>query len=66
MIYFSEGILTKELSAFLEANMPIPGSKDKIALGVSDPKLGAAINEALNYSVTHVGVIPEVFKIFIY
>lgn len=56
----SEGLLTEELKAFLETNLP--KKKGKAQLGVTDPKLGAAINEALTIGVTHVGVVPEVLR----
>lgn len=58
----SEGLLTSELSAFLETNVPGLGKKSKIQLGVIDVRLGAAINEAFGVSVTHVGVVPEVIR----
>lgn len=56
----SEGLLTEELKAFLETNLP--KKKSKVQLGVCDPKLGAAINEALGVGVTHVGVVPEIIR----
>ena len=40
----------------------MPKKKTKVQVGVCDPKLGAAINEALSVSVTHVGVVPEVSR----
>ncbi|XP_027209812.2 nucleolar protein 56 [Penaeus vannamei] len=55
----TEGILTDALSAFLETNLP---KAKTFQLGVIDPKLGAAINEALGFSVTHIGVVPEVIR----
>jgi len=58
----SEGILTDDLQAFLETNLPKSTKKGQIQLGVSDAKLGAAINEALNMSVTHIGVVPEILR----
>ncbi|XP_064080836.1 nucleolar protein 56-like isoform X2 [Macrobrachium nipponense] len=58
----SEGVLTSELSAFLETNLPAVGKKSKVLLGVADVKLAAAINEALSLSVTHVGVVPEIIR----
>ncbi|KAK8749147.1 hypothetical protein OTU49_015699, partial [Cherax quadricarinatus] len=58
----TEGLLTEDLSAFLEANLPKPGKKKEIQLGVSDAKLGAVINEQLGVSVTHIGVVPEVVR----
>ena len=54
------GIITEELTAFLEVNMPKSDKKNQIQLGVCDPKLGAAINEALGIKVNHTGVVPEV------
>lgn len=56
----SEGLLTEELKAFLETNLP--KKKSKVQLGVCDSKLGAAINEALGVGVTHVGVVPEIIR----
>lgn len=58
----TEGILTDDLQAFLETNLPKTTKKGQIQLGVADPKLGAAINEALNMSVTHIGVVPEILR----
>ncbi|MCL4124466.1 UNVERIFIED_CONTAM: hypothetical protein GTU68_000605 [Idotea baltica] len=58
----SEGILTKDLSAFLSTNLPSTGKKDKITLGVIDPKLGSAINESLDIKVVHIGVVPEIIR----
>ncbi|KAK7080871.1 snoRNP complex protein nop56 [Halocaridina rubra] len=59
----SEGLLTTDLSAFLETNLPsLVKKKSKIQLGVIDVKLGAAINEAYGVSVTHVGVVPEIVR----
>uniref|UniRef100_A0A7S1WZH6 Nucleolar protein 56 n=1 Tax=Tetraselmis chuii TaxID=63592 RepID=A0A7S1WZH6_9CHLO len=45
----SESSLTEGLSAFLEQNLPQvkPGKKPKFKLGVYEPKLGSAIQEAL-------------------
>jgi nucleolar protein 56 len=46
----SEGVLSEELGAFLEANLPSvkakAGKSPKWHLGVSDPKIGNAIQEA--------------------
>lgn len=58
MFTLHSGLLTEELKAFLETNLP--KKKSKVQLGVNDPKLGAAINEGLSVGVTHVGVVPEV------
>ena len=57
------GILSEDLHLFLETNMPKPGKKGgKITLGVIEPKLGAAITEALGISCNHVGAVPEIIR----
>lgn len=58
----SEGILPEELQHYLDITIPKGGKKDKVTLGVSDPKLAAAITEALNITCTHVGVVPEIIR----
>lgn len=59
----SEGILSEDLHLFLETNMPKPGKKGtKFTLGVIEPKLGAAITEALAISCNHIGVVPEIIR----
>ncbi|XP_043526473.1 nucleolar protein 56-like [Frieseomelitta varia] len=47
---------------FLDSCIPKSGKKDKVVLGVSDPKLGASINEALDIKCDHAGVIPEILR----
>lgn len=46
----SEGIMTDDLKNFLEMNLPKvkEGKKAKFSLGLSEPKLGSAIQEATN------------------
>ncbi|KAL7645454.1 UNVERIFIED_CONTAM: hypothetical protein RMT77_003840 [Armadillidium vulgare] len=58
----SEGILSQDLSAFLQTNMPNTGKKKSVTLGVCDPKLGTAISESLGINVTHAGVVPELIR----
>jgi nucleolar protein 56 len=58
----SEGVLPGDLQLFLETHLPKPKGKNKDILGVSDPKLGASINEALGIVCQHVGVVPEVIR----
>ncbi|KDR23556.1 Nucleolar protein 56, partial [Zootermopsis nevadensis] len=58
----SEGVLPGDLQLFLETHLPKPKEKKKDILGVSDPKLGASINEALGIVCQHVGVVPEVIR----
>lgn len=57
----SEGICPEDLSLFLESQFQ--GLKlKKITLGVSEPKLGAAITEALGVSCNHIGPVPEILR----
>merc|ERR1719228_224280 len=58
----TEGILTDTLRTFLETNVPKNSKKAPVQLGVIDPNLGAAINEALSIPVTHVGAVPEIVR----
>jgi len=55
----SEGIVPQDLALFLDGAMSL---KDKCTLGVADPKLGAALTEALGIKTTHIGVVPEVLR----
>lgn len=56
----SAGLMTDELSAFLETNLPTAGKVRGVMLGVTDARLAAVVNEKLSISVTHIGVVPEV------
>lgn len=55
----SEGIMHDDLKVFLQTYIMKP---KKVQLGVSDPKLGASINEILGISCTHIGVVPEIMR----
>lgn len=55
----SEGIVPQDLALFLDGAI---SSKEKATLGVADPKLGAALAEALGVKTTHVGAVPEVLR----
>lgn len=57
----SEGIVPEDLQNFLDVTIP-KGKKGKITLGVSDPKLGAAISEALDMQCSHIGAVPEIIR----
>lgn len=57
----SEGILPQDLSVYLD-DVFSKLKKKKCTLGVSDAKLGAAINEAIGVSCTHIGVVPELIR----
>lgn len=58
----SEGILPEDLQHYLDLSIPKGGKKDKVTLGVSDAKLGAAITEALGIKCTHTGAVPEIIR----
>lgn len=58
----SEGIVPVELQLFIDSCIPKAGKKQKIVLGVSDPKLGASITEALDIKCDHTGAIPEIIR----
>uniref|UniRef100_A0A8C2GW89 Nucleolar protein 56 n=1 Tax=Cyprinus carpio TaxID=7962 RepID=A0A8C2GW89_CYPCA len=57
----SEGVLHADLKLFLETNLP-SGGKKKAMLGVSDAKLGAALQEELNLSIQTGGVVAEIIR----
>ncbi|CAG0901329.1 unnamed protein product, partial [Darwinula stevensoni] len=59
----SEGLMHEDLGVFLENNLPKSSGKNKFVLGVSDPKLCAAITEALNIQCQHIGVVPEIVRV---
>merc|ERR1719278_1374678 len=40
----------------------MPKKAKKVTMGVLDPKLGAAISEAIGVKVSHVGVVPEILR----
>ncbi|KAH3790086.1 nucleolar protein 56-like isoform X2 [Dreissena polymorpha] len=58
----SEGIIHEDLRLFIETNVPQSSKKQKVVLGVSDPKIGSAISEELSVSCQHTGVVPEVVR----
>ncbi|KAM6163784.1 LOW QUALITY PROTEIN: uncharacterized protein ACDL77_020465 [Rhynchocyon petersi] len=56
----SEGIVHEDLCLLLETNLP--SKKKKVLLGVGDPKIGAAIQEELEYTCQTGGVIAEILR----
>lgn len=58
----SEGVVHDDLKTFLEANVPTGKKKKKVALGVADPKLGAAIQESVSIFCESGGVVLEVLR----
>ncbi|KAG8237839.1 hypothetical protein J437_LFUL002448 [Ladona fulva] len=58
----SEGVLSDELSQFLETFLPQSTNKVKTHLGVIEPKLGAAIQEHMNVTCLNGGAVPEIVR----
>ncbi|XP_073681200.1 nucleolar protein 56 [Garra rufa] len=56
----SEGVVHADLKLFLETNLPSVGKKTM--LGVSDAKLGAALQEELGLSIQTGGVVAEILR----
>ncbi|XP_013872480.1 nucleolar protein 56 [Austrofundulus limnaeus] len=57
----SEGVVHADLKLFLETNVPQSGKK-KAVLGVSDAKIGAALQEEFNMSIQTGGVVAEIIR----
>ncbi|KAL3977948.1 tumor necrosis factor receptor superfamily member 6 [Sarotherodon galilaeus] len=57
----SEGMVHADLKLFLETNLPQSGKK-KSVLGVSDAKIGAALQEELSSSIQTGGVVAEITR----
>ncbi|XP_056266956.1 nucleolar protein 56 isoform X3 [Pseudoliparis swirei] len=55
----SEGVVHADLKLFLETNLPLSGKK-KATLGVSDAKIGAALQEEFSLSIQTGGVVAEI------
>ncbi|KAI8423002.1 hypothetical protein MSG28_014090 [Choristoneura fumiferana] len=58
----SEGIIPEDLNLFLEGALPKRKKRGKCTLGVADPKLAAAIGEALEIPCSHIGAVPELLR----
>lgn len=58
----SEGILHEDLANFLESNLPKPKKRKDLTLGVSDPKIGTAIQDNLDISCVASGAVPEILR----
>ncbi|CAK6958268.1 nucleolar protein 56 [Scomber scombrus] len=57
----SEGVVHEDLKLFLETNLPL-SAKKKASLGVSDAKIGAALQEEFNLSIQTGGVVAEISR----
>uniref|UniRef100_U5EVT2 Nucleolar protein 56 n=1 Tax=Corethrella appendiculata TaxID=1370023 RepID=U5EVT2_9DIPT len=58
----SEGIVPDDLSVFLDSALPKTSKSNKFTLGISEPKLGAALAEQLNIQCSHIGAVPEIIR----
>nr|XP_019942304.1 PREDICTED: nucleolar protein 56 [Paralichthys olivaceus] len=57
----SEGVVHADLKLFLETNLSLSGKK-KAVLGVSDAKIGAALQEEFSISIQTSGVVAEITR----
>lgn len=57
-----EGVIHDDLKVFLESNIPVGKKKSKVTLGVSDPKLGAAIQESCEIFCEAGGIVSEIIR----
>lgn len=57
--HFFPGIVPEDLKLFLDSCI---SKKNKIILGVGDPKLGASVTEALGIKCDHTGAVPEIIR----
>lgn len=55
------GVVHADLKLFLETNLTVSGKK-KAVLGVSDAKIGAALQEEFNLSIQTGGVVAELSR----
>ena len=55
------GVVHADLKLFLETNLSVDGKK-KAMLGVSDSKIGAALQEELGLSIQTGGVVVELLR----
>lgn len=55
------GVVHADLKLFLETNLPRSGKK-KAVLGVSDAKIGAALQEEFSISIQTSGVVAEITR----
>jgi len=58
----SEGVVHEDLKNFLESNIPLGKKKTKVALGISDAKLGAAIQESCEICCEYDPTVTEILR----
>lgn len=61
IMYCPAGVVHADLKLFLETNLPLSGKK-KAVLGVSDAKIGAALQEEFTISIQTGGVVAEIIR----
>ena len=52
----------EDLKVFLEANIPTGKKKSKVALGISDAKIGGGIQEACNIQCEYGQTVLEILR----
>lgn len=60
--YYVAGIVPEALQEFLDAHLPASGKKQKVLLGISEPKLAAGLGEVLSITCQHTGAVPEIIR----
>lgn len=58
----SEGVVHDDLKVFLESNVPTGKKKSKVSLGISDAKIGAAIQESCGICCEYDPTVLEVIR----
>lgn len=61
-VYLYAGVVHDDLKVFLESNVPTGKKKSKVALGISDPKIGAGIQESCNIQCESGPTVLEVLR----
>ena len=56
------GVAHEDLKTFLENNLPTGKKKSKVALGISDAKLGASIQESCNIFCEYGPAVSEILR----
>ena len=61
-MHFFIGVVHDDLKVFLEANIPTGKKKSKVALGISDSKIGGGIQEDCNIQVEFGPTVTEILR----
>ena len=62
LVVFYLGVVHEDLKNFLENNIPTGKKKSKVALGISDAKLGAGIQESCNIHCEYGSTVAEILR----